>query len=280
VSLWPRSLSLRLALMFAAVSALLLGAFGFYLYQSLHREIAWRDDQALLGRLQRMQALIDDSDSIEALRSRPQLYENMLGNHDNLLWIIDGSGKLLIEINPPSLPLPSLPAAPQARLADGLSAELLRLAWLDVARPERRLTLIAGKLLHEREQMLSAYRLKLWIALSTGALLAFVLGWLVSLRGLHPVRRLAKQACTVDAQHLYLRLDEFEELSELQALSQALNQMLARLEDGFVQLSRFSEDLAHEMRTPLSNLMGQTQQALGRSPTAHREAETAKAHRG
>ncbi|ERI52960.1 HAMP domain-containing protein [Pseudomonas sp. AOB-7] len=265
MSLWPRSLSLRLALMFAAVSALLLGAFGFYLYQSLHREIAWRDDQALLGRLQRMQALIDDSDSIEALRSRPQLYENMLGNHDNLLWIIDGSGKLLIEINPPSLPLPSLPAAPQARLADGLSAEPLRLAWLDVARPERRLTLIAGKLLHEREQMLSAYRLKLWIALSTGALLAFLLGWLVSLRGLHPVRRLAKQACTVDAQHLYLRLDEFEELSELQALSQALNQMLARLEDGFVQLSRFSEDLAHEMRTPLSNLMGQTQQALGRT---------------
>ncbi len=38
--------------------------------------------------------------------------------------------------------------------------------------------------------------------------------------------------------------------------------MLARLEDGFAQLSRFSEDLAHEMRTPLSNLMGHTQQTL------------------
>ena len=41
--------------------------------------------------------------------------------------------------------------------------------------------------------------------------------------------------------------------------------MLDRLEQGFAQLSRFSEDLAHEMRTPLSNLMGQTQQALRRS---------------
>lgn len=41
--------------------------------------------------------------------------------------------------------------------------------------------------------------------------------------------------------------------------------MLARLEDGFLQLSRFSEDLAHEMRTPLTNLMGQTQQMLSRS---------------
>ena len=41
----------------------------------------------------------------------------------------------------------------------------------------------------------------------------------------------------------------------------------SRLEEGFAQLSRFSEDLAHEMRTPLTNLMGHTQQSLrhGRS---------------
>ena len=43
MKLLPRSLSLRLALMFALVSTALLGAIGFYLYQSLEREIAWRD---------------------------------------------------------------------------------------------------------------------------------------------------------------------------------------------------------------------------------------------
>jgi len=265
MTLWPRTLSLRLALMFALVSVLLLGAVGFYLYQSLQREIAWRDDQALLGRLQRMQALIDDSDSIDALRRRPHLYENMLGNRDNLLWIIDQDGQLLIDINPLSLALPRLPAAPAPRLGDSPANASLRLAWVDVSSAGRSLTLIAGKLVSEREQMLSAYRLKLWLALSTGALLAFLLGWLVSQRGLRPVRQLAKRAATVDVQHLHLRLDEFQELSELSALSHALNQMLARLEQGFIQLSRFSEDLAHEMRTPLSNLMGQTQQALGRN---------------
>jgi two-component system heavy metal sensor histidine kinase CusS len=110
--------------------------------------------------------------------------------------------------------------------------------------------------------MLAAYRLKLWVAMSVGALLAFVLGWWVSRRGLRPVRMLAKRAAGIDVQHLHLRLDEFNDLNELQVLSKALNQMLARLEDGFTQLSRFSEDLAHEMRTPLSNLMGHTQQNL------------------
>jgi two-component system heavy metal sensor histidine kinase CusS len=248
--------------MFALVSALLLGSIGFYLYRSLQREIAWRDDQALLGRLERMQALISDSQSIEQLRERPRLYENMLGNRDNLLWIVDVTGKVLIEINPVHMTLPKLPAAVQARLVDGHSSEPVRLAWKDVIQDDRGLTLIAGKLLSEREQMLAAYRLKLWLAMSVGALLAFVLGGWVSRRGLRPVRLLARRAAGIDVQHLHLRLDEFNDLSELQVLSNALNQMLARLEDGFAQLSRFSEDLAHEMRTPLSNLMGHTQQSL------------------
>lgn len=261
---WPRSLSLRLALMFALVGVLLLGALGFYLYQSLQREIAWRDDQALLGRLQRMQALLDDADSIDALRRRPQLYENMLGNRDNLLWIVDAQGRQLIEVNPPGLPLPTLPAAAEPRLADAPTGPGLRLAWLDVPRSGSSLRLIAGKLASEREQMLSAYRMKIWLALAVGALLAFALGSLVSQRGLRPVRQLAAQAAAIDAQHLHLRLDAFAEVDELRTLSLALNQMLSRLEQGFAQLSRFSEDLAHEMRTPLSNLMGQTQQTLRR----------------
>lgn len=251
--------------MFALVSTLLLGSIGFYLYQSLQREIAWRDDQALLGRLERMQALIGDSDSIEQLRGRPKLYENMLGNRDSLLWIIDDSGKVLIEINPVGMTAPSLPAAPRARLVDDQSSEPVRLAWQSVSQGTRGLTLIAGKLLNERNQMLGAYRLKLWLAMSVGALLAFAFGWWVSQRGLHPVRLLAKRAAAIDVQHLHLRLDEFNELNELKLLSHALNQMLARLEDGFAQLSRFSEDLAHEMRTPLGNLMGHTQQALRRN---------------
>ncbi|KAB0509450.1 heavy metal sensor histidine kinase [Pseudomonas moorei] len=262
---FPRTLSLRLAMMFALVSTLLLGSIGFYLYQSLQREIAWRDDQALLGRLERMQALISDSDSIEQLRGRPKLYENMLGNRDNLLWIVDDTGKVLIEINPVGMTIPKLPAAPHARLVDDHASEPVRLAWQDVMQGDRGLTLIAGKLLAEREQMMGAYRLKLWLAMSVGALLAFVFGWWVSQRGLRPVRLLAKRAAAIDVQHLHLRLDEFNELNELKLLCSALNQMLARLEDGFAQLSRFSEDLAHEMRTPLGNLMGHTQQALRRS---------------
>jgi len=265
MSPWPRALSLRLALLFALVSTLVLGAIGFYLYQSLQKEIVWRDDQALLGRLERMRALLDDSDSIEVLRQRPHLYSNMLGNQESLLLMLDERQQVLIEINPTQLHIPPLPEADHVQLIDTTGAEPARLAWIHVQRDTQPVTLIAGKVLTERNQMLAAYRLKLGIALAAGALLAFLLGWLVSQRALRPVRRLAKRAAAIDVQHLYLRLDDEQQVSELRTLSRALNLMLARLEDGFAQLSRFSEDLAHEMRTPLSNLMGQTQQTLRRS---------------
>ncbi|WP_404397179.1 heavy metal sensor histidine kinase [Stutzerimonas chloritidismutans] len=256
--LLPRSLSLRLAIAFALVAVVLLGAIGLYLYRSLDREIVWRDDQALLGRLERMQALLEDSASVEALRQRPQLYENMLGNRDSLLWLLDAQGRALIEINPARLAIPPLPAGDAAELTDTDGA---RLAWRRLP-GEAGLTLVAGRMLVEREQMLAAYRVKLWWALSLGALLASVLGWLISRRALRPVRHLTRQALAIDVQHLHLRINDSTMPSELEPLRAALNQMLDRLEQGFARLSRFSEDLAHEMRTPLGNLMGQTQQLL------------------
>lgn len=259
--LWPESISMRLAGLFALASTLLLGAIGIYLYQSLEREIAWRDDMALLGRVDRMRVLVGDSASIDALRSRPQLYENMLGNRDSALWLIDAQGSRLIEINPARLALPALKASD--KIALGYAGQAARLAWVDVERGGRRFTLIAGKMLAERDQMLATYRMTLWIALALGAVLAFVLGWFISERGLRPVRRLAERAASIDVRSLHVRLGApHSELRELRGLSGALDQMLARLADGFAQLSRFSEDLAHEMRTPLNNLMGQTQQTL------------------
>lgn len=263
----PASLSMRLSLLFALVSLVLLGGLGAYLYHALGQQIAWRDDQMLQGRLERMEALLDDGESIAALRRRPLLYANMLGNRESLLWMLDSHGVPLIEVNPPGLPVPELPPAPEGRLGAHPAAESTRLAWRTFEHDGRHLTLVAGKTLDERERMLAAYRLRLWLAMGAGAVLACGLGWVVVRRGLRPVRRLAARARTIDVGHLHRRLEANDETTELRELSRALNQMLARLEEGFAQLSRFSEDLAHEMRTPLGNLLGATQQALQRERT-------------
>lgn len=263
-----RSLAGRLSLLFALVSVLLLGSVGAYLYHSLSREIIWRDDQMLRGRLERMQALLDGGESVAALRRRPQLYANMLGNRDSLLWVLDARGEVLIEVNPGRLPVPELPESDEVRLGNVTVTAPARLAWQTFEQGGRSLTLVAGKRLDERRQMLAAYRLRIWLALAGGALLACLLGWGVSRRGLRPLRRLAKQVGRIDVHRLDHRLGVDGEAEEIAILSHGLNRMLDRLEEGFSQLSRYSADLAHEMRTPLTNLLGQNQHTLRRERSA------------
>ncbi len=261
------SLSLRLGLTFALVSTLLLGSIGVYLYQSLQREIGWRDDQALLGRLERVQLLLENSPDLDTPTDRPELYANMLGNTQHFLWVHDSNGRTLVSINPARLEVPQLSATAEPRFYQD-QADSYRLVTQKISVNQRPLTLTAGHLLSEQQLMLAAYRSNLITVLSAGSLLIFCLGFWISQRGLRPLRTLAQQAAAIDSEHLHLRLHTARHHSELDLLVNSLNHTLERLEDGFEQLSRFSGDLAHEMRTPLNNLVGQTQQTLSQPRAA------------
>lgn len=266
-----RSIAWRLALAFAVVCALVLSAIGVFLYRSLDSEIAYRDDLALLGRLEQVRALLADSDSLGALQARPRLYQNMLGNLDSLLLVRRADGSNVIAINPRQRDLPPLNAiareqTPQRRdvltwqAPDG--AELALLSG-DAQGPNGEpLTVIAGKVLTEREQMLASYRLRLYLAVGLGALLAFALGLVLLRRGLQPLRQLSAAVRGIDLRSLDQRLPASGTPAELLEPVQALNGMLARLDDSVQRLSQFSADLAHEIRTPLHTLLASNGQAL------------------
>lgn len=267
-----RSLSLRLGLAFALIGTLLLGSIGLYLYQSLQREIAWRDDQGLLGRLERVQLLLENSPDLTAPTDRPELYANMLGNTQHFLWVLDDNNRRLVSINPTGLPMPALPVTGEPVFHQD-EAQTYRLVTQQIRVNGRALTLIAGHLLSERQLMLTAYQSNLIAVLSAGSVLTFLLGLWISQRGLRPLRRLALQARAIDSQHLHLRLHTASRYNELDTLVSSFNQALGRLEEGFEQLSRFSGDLAHEMRTPLNNLIGQTQQSLSLPRSAEQQEQ-------
>ena len=108
----------------------------------------------------------------------------------------------------------------------------------------------------------------LWAAVLFAALATGVLGWVAVRRGLAPLQAMRREAAAVTAHHLDFRLAEEAVPAELAALAQTLNEMFARLEDSFRRLSDFSSDLAHELRTPVSNLLTQTQVTLSRARTA------------
>lgn len=108
----------------------------------------------------------------------------------------------------------------------------------------------------------------LWMFVAAAALLSGLLGWAAVRRGLLPLRNMRDQAQVVTAKQLDRRVKVDSVPVELAELAQSLNDMLARLEEAFDRLSDFSSDIAHELRTPVSNLMTQTQVALTRVRSA------------
>jgi heavy metal sensor kinase len=77
--------------------------------------------------------------------------------------------------------------------------------------------------------------------------------WLMR-RSLQPVDEITERAEGITSTNLSERLPVIRTGDELERLSIALNRMIARLDDAFQHINRFSADASHELRTPLTIL--------------------------
>jgi heavy metal sensor kinase len=105
-------------------------------------------------------------------------------------------------------------------------------------------------------------------------LLLATAGWLLAGQALRPVKVLTKVAGGITAQGLDQRVQAGGADQEFQALIDVINGMLNRLENSFGQAARFSADAAHELKTPLTILQGQLNQALHSAPAGSDEQRT------
>lgn len=94
--------------------------------------------------------------------------------------------------------------------------------------------------------------------------LIMVVAWWTVRRGLLPLTRFLKVASKISTDNMQHRLPTDRLPIELLELADGINFMLHRLDGGVQQLSQFSDDLSHELRAPLTNLMGKAQVALSR----------------
>ena len=101
-----------------------------------------------------------------------------------------------------------------------------------------------------------------------GTLLASVLGYWVARIGLRPLTQLSLEAHKLSPPHLSGRLQLSPLPPELAQFVTAFNSTLARVEQAYSRLESFNADVAHELRSPLTNLIGQTQVALTRGRSA------------
>ena len=274
---WRASLTLSLSLWFALSSVAALTVVGVYLYQSLANQFMQRDTAELAGKVDLVRhMLLQIRAPRDIAANRPRFVDAMVGHPGLHLRIASDDGTALLALSP--LPFPAtalrhvIDADTVPTAVDTWRAEDGREYRTAVARARmgNGATVLVALALETSEQLalLAQYRRNLVFVLLCGSAVAALLGWVVAKRGLQPVRALAQAAYRISASRLDERLNVEHAPNELKQAAAAFNEMLSRLEDSFHRLADFSSDLAHELRTPINNLMGQTQVALSRTRTA------------
>lgn len=103
--------------------------------------------------------------------------------------------------------------------------------------------------------------------LAAGALVSWATRWRV-VRELQPLHELAAQTRAISPAALDQRLVLDDPAEELQPWLTQFNALMDRLQRAYQQLEAFNADVAHELRTPLATLIGQTELALSRERDA------------
>ncbi|KAA1279947.1 Cu(+)/Ag(+) sensor histidine kinase [Citrobacter pasteurii] len=91
-------------------------------------------------------------------------------------------------------------------------------------------------------------------------------------KGHEPIRNVSRRIQNITSKDLDVRLDPQAVPIELEQLVESFNHMIERIEDVFKRQSNFSADIAHEIRTPITNLVTQTEIALSH-PRSTKELE-------
>jgi len=269
----PRlSLTARLTLLFTTASGAVLLLLGWVVLGAIERHFDDLDRSELMGKLQHAEHIIGAARTPQDLAGMVgQLREAFSGHHD-LAMAVRGPDQALLfatpgVVFPDSVATrgPDRAAAPlqkwttQGRRFHGLERGV---PMAPVAHGDVRVFLAIDSAHHD--DFMHDFRRTLWLFVACAALMVGLLGWFAARRGLAPLRAMREQAAAVTAQSLDRRVPTRAVPAELADLATTLNEMLERLEDAFRRLSDFSSDLAHELRTPISNLMMQTQVALSR----------------
>jgi two-component system heavy metal sensor histidine kinase CusS len=133
--------------------------------------------------------------------------------------------------------------------------------------PTRTFTILIAIDVSQKEAFLAHFRLVFWVII-LGTLTIFpLIGYQIARQGIRPVEEMAATARRISSTHLGERILTEGYPSELASLAGTFNEMLDRLQDSFDRVSRFSADIAHDLRTPVNNIRGEAEVALARART-------------
>jgi len=275
----PRSIAAQLVLLFTLTATLLLfcGLGAFYWIVVRH---AFAEDNAVLA--DKISGL-----SADFRESGPRIFGEELkarraGDHAPYwIRILDSEGHTVTETAGMErfVPLSVFPPAQKSTSSIGGSkdyrtgAKLFSLVAVNEKTGGQTYTIQVAQDRSSDEQLERRFGVLLIVMLAGSILASAIIAIAVTKHGLRPLAKMTRSLERIGPAHLNERVALAGWPRELQPLATTFDAMLARLEDSFKRLSQFSADLAHELRTPVANIMGEAQVALTRerTPSEYRE---------
>lgn len=267
----PTRLSVRLSLTISAMSALVVVVMATFAYASISHQLDLRAKETLNEKLTQIQHSLAESSvtAADIVLHTHNLRDQIIG-HDNLMLTIFDSNvprkKLMSLGNGEEAAVPSvdrgLSGFQRRKSAEGY--EILIAQKLMRLKSDQQILVMLSLDRKSDVTLLNAYVKSTLVALPLILLLVGGVAWWLVSRGLRPLRAFKKVAAMISARDLSHRMKVTGLPDELRDLAHAVNFMLHRLDGDVQQMAQFSDDLAHELRSPMNNLMGKAQVTLSR----------------
>ena len=282
----PLSLAARLTAWYGISAFVLIASATAFLYWALVTNLDREDDEFLADKIHILRSLLRDRPNDTRMLQEEVQWEPAARQYGQVfVRILDSSGASLMETPgmAEQLPVTVFPSAEQDEVNGGRPQEIalssgasfrVVAASAVLAGSGAKPAVIQVALDRTREEaLLGQYRRNLWLALAVALVVCMIAGYQIAQRGLRPVTEITQAASGIRSSTLHERIEAGRFPSELSILADRFNEMLDRLQESFDRLARFSADIAHELRTPVNNLRGEAEVALGkwRSPEEYQE---------
>jgi two-component system heavy metal sensor histidine kinase CusS len=268
------SLSARLALIFSMISILSLSLVGVILFRALSNQVYTQDDLAIVLATRHLRRLAAELDTPAGIREHQErLVSLVLGDPALAMRLEAGDGTTLIDYDPPHIEIVALPAVAATERVTPVQVRhwtaagtipVRGVASMATLHDGSSVKISVARSMSDRASLLENYRFIIWATVTSTAVAAVLLCYLLVRRALSPLRAIAASAQAITAERLDSRIDVGGTPVELTNLVQVLNAMLRRLQLGFDRLWQFTADLAHDLRTPIANMRGASEVALAR----------------
>ena len=271
VKLWSNrgSIAFRLTVWYALLSVVLIASAGSFLYSFLADRLLQEDDQWLVSRITEVRGILQ-LHSHDAVAVKEEIYKAAATLPGSYLSVFDSRGVNVAGGTPPSFGQTDGPFAGSISGGGERGKNWTSAIGETYRLMSARANIGAGYTVQvamnrtSEEEVLAAYRRILWLALSVSFAIAVVAGYLIARHSLRPVSQLATIIADLSVAHLDQRVADKAWPAELKPLASNFDQLLGRLDESFARISRFSADIAHELRTPLHILQGEAQLALSK----------------